>query len=141
MAKRKVVDYNTGEVIELSEGESFFMIRDTLDMSWLKSSLSVSDVIVLLKLASMMTRNGLVGVAKGTRVIIGKELNMTERSVGDTLRRLVAKNLIADLGGNQYLVNPEVAFKFPSHMMDSKIAFYYARKKELIDKTNGKEED
>ena len=139
MAKRRVVDSDTGEIMELSEGESFFMIRDTFDMPWLKSSLSVSDVIVLLKLASMMTRNGLIGVAKGTRVLIGKDLGMTERSVGDTLRRLVSKNIIADLGGGQYLVNPEVAFKFPSHLMDSKIAFYYARKKELLndkDKSN-----
>ena len=47
MAKRRVVDSDTGEIIELSEGESFFMIRDTFDMAWLKSSLSVSDVIVI----------------------------------------------------------------------------------------------
>jgi len=141
MAKRTIQDALTGEVLEISVGESFFMVRDTYDMPWLNLGLSVSEMKVFLKLSSIATKKGFVSVAKGARSLLAASLEMTERSVADSIKRLASKNLIADLGGNLYMINPEVAFKTSSDRIDKMIDSYYTRKKNARNEIiNDKEE-
>lgn len=117
----------TGEVREFTEGETFVMLRTTDGTEW-KKGLSASEFIVCIAFAESMTKRGHLSLSKGGKKRMSKEIGASERSISESLKKLTEKNVIAHLGGGDYVMNPEIFFRRPAREMSKYIGEYYAEK-------------
>lgn len=128
MGKETWTNNLTGEVKEFTEGETFVMLRTTDGTSWVKG-LSATDFMVFFESTYFMSKQGYLSMSKSMRDKMSANLEISERSVRDSLARLVQKNLMLKLDGGGYLVNPEMAFKFHARHMWTYREKYYAIKR------------
>ena len=127
MAKERWVNEVTGEIREFTDSETFVMLRTTDGCSW-KVGLNASEYTMWITAAESMTKDGYFWVSKAARMRISKVTGLSERTIFDSLKSLSDKNIIVKVGAGEYLMNPEVAFKFPVRYMGEKIAEYYSIK-------------
>lgn len=125
MASETWVNVDTGEVMTFSDGETFVLLRTTDDCSWTTSGLSAVDFMVLMAAACMINKSGYFSVSSGRREKMAKELNVTERSISDSLRRMDEKDIITRVGGGEYLMNPGVISRSHARLIPKRISEYY----------------
>lgn len=125
MASETWVNVDTGEVMTFSDGETFVLLRTTDDCSWMTSGLSAVDFMVLMAAACMINKNGYFSVSNGRREKMAKELNVTERSISDSLRRMDEKDIITRVGGGEYLMNPGIISRSHARLIPKRISEYY----------------
>ena len=137
MASETWVNVDTGEVMTFSDGETFVLLRTTDDCSWVASGLSAVDFMVLMAAACMINKSGYFSVSNGRREKMAKELNVTERSISDSLRRMDEKDIITRVGGGEYLMNPGVISRSHARLIPKRISEYYGIRN---NKKNGRED-
>lgn len=125
MASETWVNVDTGEAMTFSDGETFVLLRTTDDCSWMTSGLSAVDFMVLMAAACMINKSGYFSVSNGRREKMAKELNVTERSISDSLRRMDEKDIITRVGGGEYLMNPGVISRSHARLIPKRISEYY----------------
>jgi hypothetical protein len=125
MASETWVNVDTGEVMTFSDGETFVLLRTTDDCSWMTSGLSAVDFMVLMAAACMINKSGYFSVSNGRREKMAKELNVTERSISDSLRRMDEKDIITRVGGGEYLMNPGIISRSHARLIPKRISEYY----------------
>ena len=125
MASETWVNVDTGEVMTFSDGETFVLLRTTDDCSWMTRGLSAVDFMVLMAAACMINKSGYFSVSNGRREKMAKELNVTERSISDSLRRMDEKDIITRVGGGEYLMNPGIISRSHARLIPKRISEYY----------------
>lgn len=125
MASETWVNVSTGEVMTFSDGETFVLLRTTDDCSWMTSGLSAVDLMFLMAAACMVNKSGYFSVSNGRREKMAKELNVTERSISDSLRRMDEKDIITRVGGGEYLMNPGIISRSHARLIPKRISEYH----------------
>lgn len=135
MATESWTNNTTGEVRSFTDGETFVMLRTTEGTKW-KKGLSSSEFVVCIAIAEEMTKRGRVSVTKGWKKRIAEDSGITERAVYDAVRKLVNKNILAYIGGGDYLMNPEVFYSRSSRGVHQYLKEYYAERNKSHNKTD-----
>lgn len=130
MATEIWINEATGERREFTDGETFVMLRTTEGCLW-KVGLTASEHVMWITAAEMINKDGYFGISVGAKRRISKITGLSERTINDSLRGLVEKNIIVKIDSHEYLMNPEVVFRFPVRNIGDKIAEYYAIKNKM----------
>lgn len=143
MAKKQVreitiVDVSSGEIVSQKSmysekyAESFIMLRTTNGIDWLFELTNNEKNLILLLHEWANHLNMRLSLARWQREQIITKLGVKRRMVSVLLRGLERKDCLLRLGNNDFMLNPEHAFKCSTGEVKTKIGEYREIKAKLF---------
>ena len=143
MAKKQIrevtiVDVNTGEEVNrkvmYSEKytESFIMLRTTIGIDWYFELTNNEKNLVLMLHDWANHLNMRLSLSGWQREMIIEKLGIKRRMLSILIRGLESKDCLLRLGQNDFMLNPEHAFKCSTGEVKTKIGEYREIKAKLI---------